>query len=37
MYNIQRWTKMDKGGHFAAFERPEVLVREICAFFKPWR
>jgi pimeloyl-ACP methyl ester carboxylesterase len=37
MYNIQRWTKMDRGGHFAALEQPEVLVREIRAFFKPFR
>lgn len=37
LYNIQRWTKMDRGGHFAALEQPEVLVREICAFFKPLR
>jgi microsomal epoxide hydrolase len=37
MYNIQRWTKMDRGGHFAALEQPEVLVREIRAFFKPLR
>jgi microsomal epoxide hydrolase len=37
MYNIHRWTKMDRGGHFAALEQPEVLVREICAFFKPLR
>jgi microsomal epoxide hydrolase len=37
IYNIQRWTKMDKGGHFAALEQPEALVREIRAFFKPWR
>jgi len=37
IYNIQRWTKMDRGGHFAALEQPEVLVREICAFFKPLR
>jgi len=37
MYNIQRWTKMDRGGHFAALEQPEVLVQEIRAFFKPLR
>jgi len=36
-YNIQGWTKMDKGGHFAALEQPEALVREIRAFFKPLR
>ena len=31
--NIQRWTVMPKGGHFAALEQPEALAREIRAFF----
>jgi len=35
--NIQRWTKMQKGGHFAALEQPEALAREIRAFFRPLR
>jgi microsomal epoxide hydrolase len=35
--NIQRWTKMEKGGHFAALEQPEALAREIRAFFRPLR
>jgi pimeloyl-ACP methyl ester carboxylesterase len=35
--NIQRWTKMEKGGHFAALEQPELLAREIRAFFRPLR
>jgi pimeloyl-ACP methyl ester carboxylesterase len=30
--NIQRWTKMEKGGHFAALEQPELLAREIREF-----
>ena len=29
VYNIQRWTKMEQGGHFAALEQPEALVREV--------
>ena len=37
IYDIRRWTKMDRGGHFAALEQPEVLAREIRAFFKPLR
>jgi microsomal epoxide hydrolase len=37
VYNIQRWTKMDKGGHFAALEQPEALAREIREFFRPLR
>jgi len=35
--NIQRWTVMQKGGHFAALEQPEALAREIRAFFRPLR
>lgn len=35
--NIQRWTVEAKGGHFAALEQPEVLAREIRAFFRPLR
>ena len=35
--NIQRWTVMEKGGHFAALEQPEPLAREIRAFFRPLR
>jgi microsomal epoxide hydrolase len=35
--NIQRWTKMGKGGHFAALEQPEALAREIREFFRPLR
>jgi pimeloyl-ACP methyl ester carboxylesterase len=36
-YNIQRWSVMQAGGHFAALEQPEALVHEIRAFFKPLR
>jgi microsomal epoxide hydrolase len=35
--NIQRWTVMQKGGHFAALEQPEALVQEIREFFRPLR
>jgi microsomal epoxide hydrolase len=31
--NIQRWTTMPRGGHFAAMEQPEALAREILEFF----
>ena len=34
IYNIQRWTKMPKGGHFAALEQPDLLVKDIVEFFK---
>ena len=35
--DIRRWTVEKKGGHFAALEQPEVLAREIMAFFAPLR
>ncbi|WP_428484249.1 epoxide hydrolase family protein [Rhodopila sp.] len=35
--NIQRWTEMPRGGHFAAMEQPEALAAEIAAFFRGLR
>jgi microsomal epoxide hydrolase len=35
--DIRRWTPMPRGGHFAAMEQPEALVREIVEFFRPLR
>ena len=35
--NIRHWTEMPKGGHFAAFEQPELFVRDVRAFFRPLR
>jgi microsomal epoxide hydrolase len=35
--NIQRWTEMKKGGHFAALEQPAALADEIRQFFRPLR
>jgi microsomal epoxide hydrolase len=32
--DIRRWSVMDKGGHFAAMEQPEVLAEEVKAFFE---
>ena len=37
MYNIKRWTKMPKGGHFAALEQPDLLVDDIRAFARSLR
>ena len=34
IYNIQRWTEMTKGGHFAALEQPDLLVKDIRDFAK---
>ena len=33
LYNVQRWTVMPAGGHFAAAEEPRRLARDIAAFF----
>jgi pimeloyl-ACP methyl ester carboxylesterase len=35
--NIQRWTVMRKGGHFAAMEQPAALAAEIQQFFRELR
>jgi microsomal epoxide hydrolase len=35
--DIRRWETAPRGGHFAALEQPEVLAREIRAFFRPLR
>ena len=32
--NVKRFTNMEKGGHFAALEAPELWVKEVNAFFK---
>jgi pimeloyl-ACP methyl ester carboxylesterase len=36
-YNLKRWTVHPSGGHFAPMEEPEILVKEIRAFFRPLR
>ena len=37
VFNVQRWTAMPRGGHFAALEQPQLLVEDIRAFFRPLR
>lgn len=32
-YAVRRWTEMPRGGHFPAVEEPELLARDIGAFF----
>jgi pimeloyl-ACP methyl ester carboxylesterase len=32
--DIRWWNELDKGGHFAAFEQPELFVNEVRAFFR---
>lgn len=36
-FNVERWTEMPRGGHFAAMEEPELLASDIRAFFRPLR
>jgi pimeloyl-ACP methyl ester carboxylesterase len=33
LYNVRRWTSMPSGGHFAPAEEPELLARDIAAFY----
>lgn len=37
VFNVQRWTAMPRGGHFAALEQPALLAEDIRAFFRPLR
>jgi microsomal epoxide hydrolase len=30
--DLRRWTEMPRGGHFAAFEEPELLSRDVVGF-----
>ncbi|MDM7854224.1 epoxide hydrolase family protein [Cellulomonas alba] len=36
-HRITRWTELDRGGHFAAWEAPDLLVDELRAFFRSVR
>ena len=36
-YNVQRWTEMPRGGHFAAQEEPELLAQDLRDFFRELR
>ena len=35
--NIVYWNELEKGGHFAAFEQPEIFVEEVRAAFRAIR
>ncbi len=35
--NITYWNELSRGGHFAAFEQPELFVGELRAFFRQFR
>ena len=36
-FNVERWTQMPRGGHFAAMEEPGLFAEELRAFFRPLR
>ncbi|MBS4730173.1 alpha/beta fold hydrolase [Mycobacterium sp. SM1] len=36
-YHITHWTAMPRGGHFAAFEQPDLFVEDVRAFFATLR
>jgi pimeloyl-ACP methyl ester carboxylesterase len=36
-FNVQRWTEMPHGGHFAAMEEPQLLAKDIRAWFRGFR
>ena len=36
-YNVQRWTEMPRGGHFAALEEPDLLAQDMREFFRALR
>jgi pimeloyl-ACP methyl ester carboxylesterase len=35
-YNVVHWTEQPKGGHFAAFEQPEIFLDDLNQFLKSW-
>lgn len=37
VYDVCRWTEMPRGGHFAAWEEPGLLARDIREFFRELR
>jgi pimeloyl-ACP methyl ester carboxylesterase len=36
-YNVTRYTRMPRGGHFGAMEEPQLLAEDLRAFFRPLR
>ena len=37
IYNVKHWTEMPRGGHFAAMEEPELLLKDIRIFARTLR
>jgi pimeloyl-ACP methyl ester carboxylesterase len=36
-FNVQRWTAMPRGGHFAAMEEPELVAADLREWFRQFR
>jgi pimeloyl-ACP methyl ester carboxylesterase len=36
-FNLQRYTRMPAGGHFAALEEPGLLANDLVEFFRAFR
>jgi pimeloyl-ACP methyl ester carboxylesterase len=36
-YNVVHWAEMERGGHFAAMEQPELFVEDLRTFFRTLR
>ena len=32
IFNVQHWTKMESGGHFAAMEQPDIFIKDLQLF-----
>ena len=37
VYDVVQWTRMPRGGHFAALEEPQHLAEDIRKFFRRFR
>ncbi len=35
--NIVHWTQLDRGGHFASLEAPDLVLGELRAMFRDYR
>jgi len=36
-FNVQRWSEMPRGGHFAAMEEPQLLAEDLRTWFRDFR
>jgi hypothetical protein len=36
-YEIEHWSEFDRGDHFAAMETQDLLVGDVCEFFRTLR